>query len=330
MLEKLMTKDRWESLKTYSIIWLTALITFVGWVTGQTLPTFAVLAVEAGLLLALCDDMTPVLAPAWFFVYARAPGVVLSGEWLWLLALIPVVLGVIIHIIRFRPKFFSKEVLCKGFAMSLVLGGITFALGGVGLTGRDPMHVGVIVALGLGLPLVYLFLSSGIKRKEGDPIVKFMAMMIYTLAFLLVLQGIVYFARLESLEAVKNAINDKTMHLGWGVANMAAPTVGMAIPVALIYSLKKSKWAWVHLLIAIFMYLWAFVCTCRGAILIEGIAIVIMMIHVFVKTRNRLQTLIVTLSALVVIGVLIGVFHKQLGQLFERILGLGFSDNGRY
>ena len=93
MLEKLMTKDRWESLKTYSIIWLTALITFVGWITGQTLPTFAVLAVEAGLLLALCDDMTPVLAPAWFFVYARAPGVVLSGEWLWLLALIPVVLG---------------------------------------------------------------------------------------------------------------------------------------------------------------------------------------------------------------------------------------------
>ena len=47
MLEKLMTKDRWDSLMTYSVIWLTALITFVGWVTGQTLPTFAVLAVES-------------------------------------------------------------------------------------------------------------------------------------------------------------------------------------------------------------------------------------------------------------------------------------------
>ena len=330
MLEKLMTKDRWDSLKTYSVVWLTALITFVGWVTGQTLVTFAVLAVEAGLLLALCEDLTHVLSPAWFFLYARAPGVALSGEWLWLLALIPIVLGIVIHIIRFRPKFFRKEVFGKGFALSFIFAGVTFALGGVGMEGRSPANIGIIVALGLGLPLAYLFLSACINRKAGEPLLNYMAMLIYTLAFLLVLQGIVYFARLGSLEAVKQAINDKAMHLGWGVANMVAPTVGMAIPVALVYSLRKSKWAWVHLLIALFMYAWVFVCTCRGAIIIEGIGLVVMMIYVLVKTPNRLQTWLTVGISLAIVAVLCGVFHKQLGKLFERIIELGFSDNGRF
>ena len=65
----------------HAVIWVTALIVFIGWVCNAPLVTFALLAVEAGLLLALFKDMMHVLSPAWFFMFARS-NVSLSGQWL--------------------------------------------------------------------------------------------------------------------------------------------------------------------------------------------------------------------------------------------------------
>ena len=312
-----------------AVIWLTALITFIGWVCNAPLVTFALLAVEAGLILALSKDMMHVLSPAWFFVFARS-NVSLSGQWLWLLSLLAIVVGLVVHFIRFRPKVFAPKNILKGFTLSLIIAGITFAMGGVGVSGREGWVVAVLVALGLVLPLCYLVLSSAIQENAGETLLKYVAMLVYTLAILIVLQVIVYYARLGSIDAIKEHIKVKWMELGWGVANSVAPTVSIAIPVAFYYSLKKSKFAFLHIVFAALLYAMAFICTCRGVIIIDTVAIILMLIYVFIKTENRVQTG-VTVGIIVVAGiVLVVVFREKLYAVFEEVIARGLGDNGRF
>jgi hypothetical protein len=84
-------------------------------------------------------------------------------------------------------------------------------------------------------------LTSAINENAGKPLLDYVAMLVYTLAVLIVLQVVVYFAGLDSFDAVKEHVKVKWIEVGWGVANSIAPTVSIAIPVALYYSLKKSK-----------------------------------------------------------------------------------------
>ena len=322
-------KELLKPIGRYAIIWLTALIAFIGWVCNAPLITFALLAVEAGLLLALFKDMMHVLSPAWFFVFARSK-VTLSGQWLWLISLAAIVIGLIVHFIRFRPKVFAPKNILKGFTLSLIVAGVTFAMGGVGVSGRVGWVVAVLVVLGLVLPLCYLVLSAAIQENAGETLLKYVAMLVYTLAILILLQVIVYYARLGSLDVVKVHVKHKWMELGWGVANSVAPTVSIAIPVALYYSLKKSNFAWLHVLFAALLYAMAFVCTCRGVIIIDTIAIILMLIYVFIKTENRAQTGL-TVGLVVVAGiVLIVVFREKLYAVFEEVISRGLGDNGRF
>ena len=321
-----------ELLKPYArnlVIWLTALVAFVCWATNQTLVAFAIFAVEAGLILALFKDMTLVLAPALFFMFARS-NTALAGQWLWLISLAAIVIGLVVHFIRFRPKVFAPKNILKGFTLSLIIAGISFAMGGIGVSGRQGWVVAILVVFGLVLPLCYLVLSAAIQENAGENLLKFVAMLVYTLAILIVLQVIVYYARLGSLDAVKEHIKVKWMELGWGVANSVAPTVSIAIPVALYYSLKKSNFAWAHLLFAVVLYAMAFVCTCRGVIIIDTVAIILMLVYVFIKTENRTQTGI-TVALVAVAGIVfVVVFREKLYGIFEEVIARGLGDNGRF
>lgn len=314
-----------------AVIWLTAIIALVGWACNQPLITFVLFAVEAGLILALFKDMMLVLAPAWFFMFTRSANTSLNGQWLWLISLAAIVIGLIVHFIRFRPKVFAPKNILKGFTLSLIVAGVSFAMGGIGVSGRDPGTVAILVTFGLVLPLCYLVLSSAIQENAGENLLKFVAMLIYALAMLIVLQVVIYFARdLGSVAAIKENIKVKGMVLGWGVANSVAPTVSIAIPIALYYSLKKSKFAFLHLLFAVLLYAMAFICTCRGVIIIDTVAIIVMLIYVFIKTENRVQTG-VTVGLVVVAGIVfIVVFKDKLYAVFEEVISRGLGDNGRF
>lgn len=329
-MDQLKANDKLAPLKTYWSIWATAVVAFVGWITGQTLITFAFMAVEAAVILALYKDLMHVLSPAWFFLYVRAEGVALAGSWLWLLALIPIIAGIVIHIIRFRPPVFAKQNVLRGFSLSFIVAGITFALGGVTISGRTGYVVAILVAFGLLLPLIYLFLSASIEQNAGEKLMKYVAMLMYTLAIMAIIQTCVFFIRLGSLSLIKEAVKFKLIELGWGGANEIAPVVGMAIPIAGYYSLKKGKWAWAHLLFASLAYAWAYICTCRGVILFGSVALLAVIIYGFKKTQNRLQMSIVFGAMVAVAAIMIGVFYRQVHDVFEEVINRGMSDNGRY
>ena len=329
MLAEWTSKENLKPIFRYAVIWLTALLVFIGWLLDQTLVTFALIAVEAGIILALSRDMMHVLSPAWFLIFARTD-CSLDGDWIWLLALIAVVAGLVVHIIRFRPKVFYPQNILKGFTLSLIVAGITFAMGGIGVSGRTPSVVAIMVALGIGIPLCYLALSAAIQDNAGKNLVDYVAMLIYTLAILVLLQVVVYFAKLGSVDAIKESIKFKLMSVGWGSANSVAPTLALAIPVALYYSLKKSKVAFLHLLFAVLLYAMAFICTCRGMIIIDTVAIIVMLVYVFIKTENRLQTGVTVGITVVVAIVLIVVFREKLFAIFEEVISRGLGDNGRF
>lgn len=317
--------------KNYWIIWITAAVIFVGWYTEQTLITFAVLAIMAGLFLALFDESLHALPALWMFYYAiSGSSMDLTGKAIWLVAFVFPFLGAAIHIIRFKPKVFCRKNLCKGFTVSLIFAGLAIAIGGIGMPDRKPVVVLVIVALGVLLPLGYMFISATITKSAGKPLLDYVAMIMFTVGLILTAQFIVYYARIGNIEGIKHDIYYKLFNVGWGGANNIAPTISIAIPIGIYYSLKKSRFSWAFLLLSAIQYGIIIASSSRGTILIVTAALPLILLYAFFKTENRLQfTLTVGIILLVAIALAI-VFFDKLYAIFERMLNMKLDDNGRF
>lgn len=324
-------KSKSDSFKNYWIIWATAAIIFIGWICDQALVTLAVIAVLSGVILAVFDESKHALPALWMFYYVFSTSSIdLTGKALWLLALVAPLAGVIIHIIRFRPKVFSRGNIFKGFTFTLIFAGLAIALGGISMPDRNPVVVLVIVALGLLLPLGYMFISATINKSAGQNLLEYVAMIMFTVGILITLQYIVYYARIGNLEGIKADIAAKTVNIGWGGPNNIAPTLSIAIPICFYYSLKKSRFSWAFGVLAAVWYCIIILTTCRGAILFTTISLPFMIVYSYFKTSNRLQLIITVCAVIATAAVIIGVFHQKIYELFERMLNLKMDDNGRF
>lgn len=320
-----------KPLRNYWIIWLTAAVIFAGWYTEQTLITFAFLAVEAGIILALCRETVHVLPALWMFYYALCGSSIdLTGKAAWLSAFAVPFIGAIIHIVRFRPKLFCRANLLKGFTVSLIIAGLAIALGGAGMPDRNPVVVLAICALGVLLPLGYIFISATITASSGKTLLEYVAMLMFTVGLLLTAQFIVYYARIGDFAAIKNDIYYKLFNIGWGGANNLAPTLSIAIPVSIYYSLKKSRASFLFLLLAAAQYGIVIISTCRGAILFDTLAMPFMLVYAFRKTENRLQFTVTVGLIFLAAAACAVIFFDRLYAVFERMLNMKLDDNGRF
>lgn len=319
-----------EFTKKYWSIWLTAIVVLIGWLTNQAFVSIAVLAVMAGVIFALYDESVHALSPLWMFYYAfSTSNIDLTGKAVYLVSLAAPVIGVVVHCIRFRPKIFIRSNLCKGFTIALMFAGLGIAVGGISMPDRNPVVVLILVALGVLLPLGYIFISGTIKQSAGKALVDYIAMLIFAVGILLIIQTAVYYGTLGGLDKIKESIIYKSLHIGWGGSNNLSPTLAISIPVVLCYSLKKSKFSWAFLLLVVLDYIIILTSSCRGTLIITLFALPFMLVYVFIKTENRLQFLITMgLSAVALIVVAI-IYKEKLAELFQLMRSLKLDDNGR-
>ena len=317
-----------NGIEKYWLIWANAFIVFVGWLADITIPTLFLLSIESMVLFAFSKDTKHVLSPLWMFLFVFTPSSVdISQNWYWFLMLIAPLVGVIIHLIRFRPKLFSKENILKGFTIALLFCVLSTSFGGITMHRDNWVPPVVICVLFVLFAFGYLFFSATTENSKNTS--EYIAMIMFTIGILLIAQTIVVFARIGDGNAVVTAISQKALDYGWGGCNQIAPAICVAIPVSIYYLSKAKKLSFIFGIIATIEYLIILISGSRGVILVGAVVLVGTLIYYIIMTPSRLYTGIGYITMVVVFAIFIAVFHDKISMLFGHLINSGVEDNGR-
>ncbi len=317
-----------NGLEKYWLIWANAFIVFVGWLADITIPTLFLLSIESMVLFAFSKDTKHVLSPLWMFLFVFTPSSVdISQNWYWFLMLIAPLVGVIIHLIRFRPKLFSKENILKGFTIALLFCVLSTSFGGITIHRDNWVPPVVICILFVLFAIGYLFFSATTANSKATS--EYIAMIMFTIGILLIAQTIVVFARIGDGNAVVTAISQKALDYGWGACNQIAPAICVAIPVNIYYLSKAKKLSFIFGIIATIEYLIILISGSRGVILVGAVVLVGTLIYYIIMTPSRLYTGIGYITMAVVFSIFLIAFYDKITLLFGHLINSGVEDNGR-
>ena len=317
-----------NSIEKYWLIWANAYIVFVGWLADITIPTLFLLSIESMALFAFSKDTKYVLSPLWMFLFLFTPSSIdISQNWYWFLMLLAPIIGVIIHIIRFRPRIFSKENILKGFTIALLFCVLSTSFGGITIHRDNWVPPVVICVLFVLFAFGYLFFSATTPNSKTTS--EYIAMIMFTVGILLITQTIVVFARIGDAEAVVTAISQKALDYGWGGCNQIAPAICVAIPISIYYLSKAKKHSFIFGIIAAIEYLIILISGSRGVILVGAVVLVGTLIYYIIMTPSRLYTGIGYITIFVVFGIFLAAFHDKITLLFGHLINSGVEDNGR-
>ncbi len=317
-----------NGIEKYWLIWANAFIVFVGWLADITIPTLFLLSIESMVLFAFSKDTKHVLSPLWMFLFLFTPSSIdISQNWYWFLMLLAPIIGVIIHIIRFRPRIFSKENILKGFTIALLFCVLSTSFGGITIHRDNWVPPVVICVLFVLFAFGYLFFSATTPNSKTTS--EYIAMIMFTVGILLITQTIVVFARIGDAEAVVTAISQKALDYGWGGCNQIAPAICVAIPISIYYLSKAKKLSFIFGIIATIEYLIILISGSRGVILVGAVVLVGTLIYYIIMTPSRLYTGIGYITIFVVFGIFLAAFHDKITLLFGHLINSGVEDNGR-
>ncbi|MDE7373202.1 MAG: hypothetical protein K2N18_03985, partial [Clostridia bacterium] len=166
------------------------------------------------------------------------------------------VVGAVFNLVRFRRDRQNWAILhptkIKGFHCAFIALIIPFAFGGVGSPYEHPLAVLAALALVVVFALVYTFMMVTNRDSEKkSELGVYMLKILFVSGILVSLQLIIYFARLGGIENIKQAILAREINLGWAGKNNVAPIISMCIPAGFYFSIKKSKFSPLFVLVSL-------------------------------------------------------------------------------
>lgn len=314
--------------------WLTGAIVFTFWAINYWIIGLIILCLMIAVSLSFYKDTSRVLSVLFMFVMIiSADSHKLQGlSWVLFSSIGLLILGIIIHIIRFKPRIkpLFLEGKAKGFTLSLMFLCIPAALGGITRVG-DRNAVAVLAAFGLFaiIAVCYLFFLATTEDKKGEAMLRYVLLMMLVAGIVMSLQVIVYLARLGSMEKIIECIKVKDIDLGWAGNNNVAPFLSLTLPAAFYYAIKKKYIGFLFIILAFFEYILIFATRCRGAIIFTTIAFPFMLCYTMAKAKNKLFIGIAISVCILVIGYLLVTNLEKFLYAFEKMFELGFSPNGR-
>ena len=182
------------------------------------------------------------------------------------IAIVVAVIGIIIHIYRFRPKLKIGKMF-----WGLAAIGVSLIFGGLGVSSNNQRFTQFIMMLfvSVGLLLVYTLFISSVKKVDFNIICD----LINILAAIIILQT--FFSQL----AYPDTLNKKTLNLGWGVGNNLSLMLLFTMPFAYYKAIvckgivRYSYLAYVGL--EYFTIIFAF---SRGCMLVGALGLAVMFI----------------------------------------------------
>ena len=311
------------------------LLVFIGWVTEAWVPLLCIITAISIIPLFLTKETKHLLVPIFTFTFIISTNRHQLNSYIPLIALLGVlVVGVIFNLVRFRRARQHWELLhptkIKGFHCTLIALIIPFAFGGVGSPYEHPLAVVAALALVVVFALVYTFMmvtnrDSEQKEKLGE----YMLKILFVSGIIVSLQLVIYFARLDGIDNIKQAIIDRDINLGWAGKNNVAPIISMCIPAGFYFSIKKSKLSPIFVLVSLLEFALLFTTSCRGVILFTTLAMPAMLLYTIVKSENKLAFGITVCVAFAVAIVLVAYYGELVTEVVGSFLGKGLDSAGR-
>ncbi|MDZ4196141.1 MAG: O-antigen ligase family protein [Candidatus Izemoplasmatales bacterium] len=227
---------------------------------------------------------------------------------------VAILLGIILHLIRFKPRFFQGKMTVGILIMFFAVVMSTFNAAFLNLNYFFYMLVGTLYAL---VYFVYVGSFEGNHRK-------YLMTMFLLMGIVVSVEVFIYYLRVDD---VLFAIENKLIHLGWGVSNYVATYLIMFIP-ASFYFAKTSKYypPWVLLIVFQIVAL-AFTASRAGMI---AFLLILPFLLVFLLYDKVWTKTVINLLLLVAFGYGIYFLNQVAFEtLYLRLIDRGLDDTGR-
>ncbi len=309
-----------------------ALFVFVGWCTGEWVALLSVMAIINILPLFFSKDTRHLLSILMMFtLMISANRHNLSHYAPMLVIVLLLFIGIFFNFFFFKRDIKPLSVKrMHGFHFSLIALIVPAALSGLGSPYEHPLAVVAVLALMIVFALGYSFLVAANRdRADRKEIAEYLLKVLFAMGIVILLQMIVYFSRMENIEAVIKAVKTKNIALGWAGPNNVAPTLSMCIPATLYFCIKRNRYTPFVVCLALIEFVALFATGCRGAILFTTMALPAMLLYVTVKSENKL-TFCLTLCLLFAAAIVLVALNGQtVVEILTVILNKGLNSSGR-
>ncbi|MBN2504605.1 MAG: O-antigen ligase family protein [Bacilli bacterium] len=269
------------------------------------------------LVLILFKDVTPaipILMNALFMISKTSWSLDAIPLYLYLTP-VALLLGIGIHLIRFRNKLFRGKM-----TLGIVWMFVAMILSSFNAAFVDLNYVFYAV-VGLLYAFMYFFFLNSMSGDHTEYLLKLMLI----LGALISVEVMMYYLQVDD---IIYALENKTINLGWGISNYIATYLIMFIPVT-FYFAKKTKFNLEFIVLALFQIIMLLFTLSRGGIVAFTFVLLFLLVYLY-SGKNWKYTL---LSSVLTLGslFLIVYFNKDLFlAMFDRFQRLLFDDTGRF
>lgn len=314
-------------------VWLIGALILAFWAIDLWVIGIIVLCALAAVALFFSRDTSKLLPILFMFVLiisANRHGLGGFG-WVIYVALGLLFGGIIFHIIYYKPKFsyLFAEGRMKGFTLSLLFLMLPMVLGGIGRSGRNPFVVLLVFALMLAISVCFLFFLSTTDKKSGEDMLKYILLIMFVAGIVISAQMLIFYYRLGSYEAVEYCINQKKLDIGWASTNNVAPFMAMCMPSSFYYAIKKKRYGYLFIALALAQYVLILTTGCRGTILFATMALPFMLSYTMAKTENKIGVGLTVSLCFCAAVALVAYYGPQVSKILGVMLNKGLSDSGR-
>ncbi len=270
-------------------------------------------------------DLTPILPPLFNVVFLFSD-LSVFGNPLSVILFVPMVIGIIVHVIKYPPKKFKFGL----YGISLAVIFLSLALGGL-CTGKylsyfsaSNVNLGeglsLILGIGLGMIVEYLIFANGIsleERKKFD----FKVYISY---------AVLFSALTVALQLVIMRLLGYPRDFGWGNINFCGYVFMLAIPFAL-YLLVKTNNVFTYLAIICCLYVATYISGSDGALGTIVVFAPVMIIYAYTKLKKDKKMFFVNTCCLIILAVIIAITVSLItnGNTLAFIQKHFFNDTGR-
>lgn len=249
----------------------------------------------------------------------------------WNLDLIPIymylapavlILGMLLHAIRFKVNIFRGKFL-------LGIGLLSLALIVSTIVNTEVYDINTVLVFNVAIffVLLYGFFANTIK---GDNLL-YLIRIFVILGILISFQVLIFYLRIylaEGSPAVHDALAHKEIDLGWGISNFVATYLIMFIS-SVTYYVKKYKLHLFWIILALFEISMLLFTLSRAGILAFLATSVFLVLFMFIKYEHKLTLFLNLIMGVLVFGGIIYFAKDYFITVIERLELLRLDDSGR-
>ncbi len=229
---------------------------------------------------------------------------------------VALILGFLIHVIRFRVKLFRGELL---IGLALMTAALFLSLINAQLI---DMTYWFLVIVGIFYIFVYFFFVNSI---EGDN-TQYLIKLFVILGLLVSVEVFLYYVGVDD---VVTALKNKTINLGWGISNFIATYLVIFIS-ATVYYVKKFKMHIIWALILFFEIAMLIFTLSRGGILAFAVTSILLVVYMFVQYEHKLNLLINLVIGLAILAAIFYWKEAYITTIWDRLKTEMLTDSGRF